>query len=123
MKRTSNPLRFDRIFYAVSTSMLLATPVETFAFELRTTPARPVSCSNRRCRTRRFDPVSASGLNQGMLRRFPTRWDNASGQAVPDLMPKQDVVLPRFPAPEAQAPDQLENAQPATADCLGPVRA
>lgn len=33
MKRTSIPVRFDRILYAVSTSMLLATPVETFALE------------------------------------------------------------------------------------------
>ncbi|NIF26614.1 autotransporter outer membrane beta-barrel domain-containing protein [Pantoea sp. Tr-811] len=35
MNTHSNPLRFDRIFYAVSTSMLLATPVETFASELQ----------------------------------------------------------------------------------------
>lgn len=33
MKTTSSPVRIDRLFYAVSTSLLLATPVETFAYE------------------------------------------------------------------------------------------
>lgn len=46
MKSTSNPLRFDSIFYAVSTSLLLATPVETIAYELQGDPTSPAFCSN-----------------------------------------------------------------------------
>ena len=33
MNKTAHPSRMEQVFYAVSTSLLLATPVETFAFD------------------------------------------------------------------------------------------
>lgn len=61
MKRTSNPLRFDSIFCAVSTSLLLATPVETFAFDLQDDPTSPVFCNKRRSRSYRSTRSAPAG--------------------------------------------------------------
>lgn len=109
MKRTSNPLRFDRIFYAVSTSMLLATPVETFAFELRDDPGSPGFLQQSAVPHLSLDPVSAGGLNQGILTAFSDKMGQRHGQAVPDLMASQwTQFFPGSPRPGAQAPDQLE---------------
>src|SRR5690349_15573879 len=61
MKSTSNLLRFDSIFYAVSTSLLLATPVETIAYELQDDPTSPGFLHQPAVPQLSLDPVSASG--------------------------------------------------------------
>jgi outer membrane autotransporter protein len=110
MKRTSNPLRFDRIFYAVSTSMLLATPVETFAFELQDDPISPSYLQLPTVPTPSLDPVSASGLNLGTLNAFSEKMDERHSLAAPDLAGSQwaQFFPGSTPQPGARAPDQLE---------------
>ncbi|QXH48710.1 autotransporter outer membrane beta-barrel domain-containing protein [Pseudomonas xanthosomatis] len=109
MKTTSNPVRFDSFFYAVSTSLLLATPVETFAFEPQEgepfarflqAPAVPQLS---------IDPLNASGLNQGMLAAFSERMAERHGQAAPDLIASQWAqFFPGSPRPGGREPAQLE---------------
>ncbi|RCL28916.1 autotransporter outer membrane beta-barrel domain-containing protein [Pseudomonas sp. AFG_SD02_1510_Pfu_092] len=62
MKSTANPLRFDHIFYAVSTSLLLATPVETSAYELPDEPASPGFLQQPATPQLPLDPLSANEL-------------------------------------------------------------
>ncbi|MFK3773719.1 autotransporter domain-containing protein [Pseudomonas sp. NPDC089406] len=109
MKSTSNTSRFDAIFCAVSTSLLLATPVETFAFEPQEgeplarfleTPAVPQLS---------LDPLSASGLNQGMLAAFSEHMAERHGQTAPDLIASQWAqFFPGAPRPGGREPAQLE---------------
>ena len=109
MKRASNPLRFDRIFYAVSTSMLLATPVETFAFELQDDPSSPLFLQQPAMPQLSLDPVSASGVSLGTLAAFSDKMGDRHGQTAPDLMASQWMqFFPGTARPGAQAPDQLE---------------
>lgn len=109
MKNTSGPLRFDRLFHAVSTSLLLATPVETFAFELQGDPASPGFLQQTVVPQLSLDLVSASALNIATLDAFSQRMSERHGQAVPDLTASQWAQF--FPAGTrngAQPPDQLE---------------
>jgi len=109
MKSTSNTSRFDAIFCAVSTSLLLATPVETFAFEPQEgepfarflqAPAVPQLS---------LDPLSASGLNQGMLAAFSEHMAERHGQAAPDPIASQWAqFFPGSPRPGGREPAQLE---------------
>ena len=84
MKRTSNPLRFEPIFYAVSTSMLLATPVETFAFELQEDPISPSYLQHATVPTLSLDPVTASGLNMGTLNAFSEKMSERHNLPAPN---------------------------------------
>lgn len=109
MKNTSSPLRFDRIFYAVSTSLLLATPVETFAFELQGDPTSPGFLQQPAVPQPSLDPVSASGLNIGTLNAFSQSMGERHGQPAPDLVASQwSQFFPSAARNGAQPPDQLE---------------
>jgi len=109
MKSTSIALRFDRIFYAVSTSMLLATPVETFAFDLQDDPMSSGFLQQPAVPQLSLDPVTASGLSQGTLNAFTDKMSERHGQAVPDLIASQwTQFFPATPRPGAQPPEQLE---------------
>lgn len=89
MKSTSNLLRFDSIFYAVSTSLLLASPVETIAYELQDDPASPGFLHQPAVPQLSLDPVSASGLSIGTLNAFSQKMSERHGQAAPDLVASQ----------------------------------
>ncbi|MCE5990770.1 autotransporter outer membrane beta-barrel domain-containing protein [Pseudomonas sp. 5FOS] len=109
MKSTSNPLRFDSIFYAVSTSLLLATPVETIAYELQDDPASPGFLQQPAVPQLSLDPISASGLSIGTLTAFSQKMSERHGQAAPDLVASQWAqFFPIAPGKGAQPPDQLE---------------
>jgi len=109
MKNTSGPLRFDRIFYAVSTSLLLATPVETFAYELRDDPAAPGFLQHTAVPALSLDPISASGLNVATLDAFSQKMSERHGQAAANLVASQWAqFFPGAPRNGAQPPDQLE---------------
>ena len=109
MKSTSNPLRFDSIFYAVSTSLLLATPVETFAYELQGDPTSPGFLQQPAMPQMSLDPVSASGLSIGTLSAFSQTMSARHGQTAPDLIASQWAQLfPTTSRSGAQPPDQLE---------------
>ena len=103
MKRTSNPWRFDAIFYAVSTSLLLATPVETFAFELQEQASFAGLLQPPAVPQLSLDPVTASGLSLGTLSAFSERMSERHGQAAPDLSPasgRSSSRMPQDPAPK-----------------------
>ncbi|QCI11697.1 autotransporter outer membrane beta-barrel domain-containing protein [Pseudomonas putida] len=109
MKSTSTPLRFDRIFYAVSTSLLLATPVETFAFELQGDPASPNFLTQTAVPQLSLDPITASGLSLGTLQAFSEQMSARHGQAPMDLFASQwTQFFPGAARQSAQPPEQLE---------------
>ncbi len=109
MKNTSGPMRFDRLFYAVSTSLLLATPVETFAYERQDDPVSPGFLQQTTVPQLSLDPVSASGLNAATLNAFSQKMSERHGQAAPDLIASQWAqFFPAAPRNGAQPPDQLE---------------
>ncbi|MBF8730567.1 MULTISPECIES: autotransporter domain-containing protein [Pseudomonas] len=109
MKRTSNPWRFDAIFCAVSTSLLLATPVETFAFELQEQASFAGLLQPPAVPQLSLDPVTASGLSLGTLSAFSERMSERHGQAAPDLVASQWAqFFPEATRPGAQVPAQLE---------------
>ncbi|WP_288441068.1 autotransporter domain-containing protein [Pseudomonas promysalinigenes] len=110
MKRTSNPSRFEPIFYAVSTSMLLATPVETFAFDLLDDPLSPNYLQQTTQPKLSLDPVSASGLSLGTLSAFSEQISDRHSLPAPDLAARQwQQFLPGTATPPgARAPEQLE---------------
>ncbi|WP_449433865.1 autotransporter domain-containing protein [Pseudomonas putida] len=108
MKRTSNPLRFDKIFYAVSTSLLLATPVETFALELQDDPAFPNFLQQPTLPQLSLDPVNASGLSIGTLTAFSEKMSDRH-EAAPELAADQWAqFLPSTSRNGARTPEQLE---------------
>ncbi|MCO7594911.1 MULTISPECIES: autotransporter outer membrane beta-barrel domain-containing protein [Pseudomonas] len=110
MKRTSNPVRFDCIFCAVSTSLLLATPVETFALDLQEEEAPFAALLQQPTMPQlSLDPVSASGLGLSALYAFSEQMVERHGQAAPDLVTSQWAqFFPGSPRLGAQAPEQLE---------------
>ncbi|AHZ78413.1 MULTISPECIES: autotransporter outer membrane beta-barrel domain-containing protein [Pseudomonas] len=109
MKSTSNPLRFESIFYAVSTSLLLATPVETIAYELQDDPTSPGFLHQPAVPQLTLDPVSASGLSIGTLSAFSQKMSERHGQPAPDLVASQWAqFFPTTARSGAQPPDQLE---------------
>ncbi|WP_409295364.1 autotransporter domain-containing protein [Pseudomonas sp. KCJK8670] len=109
MKRTSNPWRFDSIFCAVSTSLLLATPVETLAFELQDDPTFDRFLQQPSMPQLSLDSVSAVGLTLGTLNEFSDRMSERHGQAAPDLVASQwSQFFPSVQRQGAQPPDQLE---------------
>jgi len=109
MKRTSIPVRFDRIFYAVSTSMLLATPVETFALELQDDPTFSTLLQQPAVPSLSLEPVGASAINLDTLAAFSDNMSERHGQAAPDLVASQwKQFFPTAPRLGAQPPEQLE---------------
>ncbi|QXH53384.1 autotransporter outer membrane beta-barrel domain-containing protein [Pseudomonas fakonensis] len=109
MKSTSNTSRFDAIFCAVSTSLLLATPVETFAFEPQEGEPFARFLETPAVAQLSLDPLSASGLNQGMLAAFSEHMAERHGQAAPDLIASQWAqFFPGAPRPGGREPAQLE---------------
>ncbi|WP_194790596.1 autotransporter outer membrane beta-barrel domain-containing protein [Pseudomonas sp. UFMG81] len=109
MKSTSNPLRFDAIFCAVSTSLLLATPVETFAFEPQEGEPFARFLQQPEMPRLSLDPVSASGLSQGLLGAFSERMESRHGTAAPDLIASQwSQFFPGSSRTGAQPPEQIE---------------
>lgn len=110
MKSTSNPVRFDSIFYAVSTSLLLATPVETFAYELQGDPTSPGFLQQPAMPQLSLDPASASGLSIGTLNAFSQTMSARHGQAAPDMIASQWAqFFPTNARMGTQPPDQLEH--------------
>lgn len=109
MKSTSNPLRFEAFFCAVSTSLLLATPVETFAFELQEGEPFARFLEQPEVPQLSLDPLSVNGLNQGMLSAFSTQMSERHGPLASDMIASQWAqFFPGAPRPTAQAPAQLE---------------
>lgn len=109
MKRTSNPLRFDAIFCAVSTSLLLATPVETFALELQEGMPFDSFLQPPAVPQLSLEPVTAGGLGLGTLNAFSERMGERHRQPAPDLVASQWAQFFPGPArPGAQVPAQLE---------------
>ncbi|ROL74084.1 autotransporter outer membrane beta-barrel domain-containing protein [Pseudomonas vranovensis] len=87
MKKTPNPAGFEYVFYAVSTSLLLATPLETHALGLEDNDpfnnlvqAQPVLSLN---------PVSASGLGLSTLGAFSERLAERHAPAPSDNIASQ----------------------------------
>ncbi|UVM58214.1 autotransporter outer membrane beta-barrel domain-containing protein [Pseudomonas sp. B21-012] len=87
MKKTPNPAGFEYVFYAVSTSLLLATPLETHALGLEDNDpfnnlvqAQPVLSLN---------PVSASGLGLSTLGAFSERLAERHAPAPNDSIASQ----------------------------------
>ncbi|MGY4526658.1 autotransporter outer membrane beta-barrel domain-containing protein [Pseudomonas sp. UBA4617] len=112
MKSTSNPLRFDSIFYAVSTSLLLATPVETLAYELQDDPTSPGFLQHTAPPQLSLDPVSASGLSLGTLTAFSQKISERHGLAA--AAPGASQWAQFFPTParsDAQPSAQLAPGQ------------
>ena len=109
MKRTARPLRLDHVLCAVSTSLLLATPVETFAFDLQEDEPYANLLQQPAMPQLSLDPVSASGLSLNTLSAFSERMSQRHGQAAPDLVASQwSQFFPGMPHIGAQPPNQLE---------------
>ncbi|MCT8166909.1 MULTISPECIES: autotransporter outer membrane beta-barrel domain-containing protein [unclassified Pseudomonas] len=109
MKSTSIPSRLDRIFCAVSTSLLLATPVETFALELQEDPVSPNFLQQPAVPQLSLEPLSASSLGLGTLQAFSEQMSDRHAQVSPARLISQWAQF--FPAPSrqgAQPPAQLE---------------
>ncbi|CAK9888890.1 MULTISPECIES: autotransporter domain-containing protein [Pseudomonas] len=95
MKKTPNPTGFEYVFYAVSTSLLLATPLETHALGLEDNDpfnhlvqAQPVLSLN---------PISASGLGLSTLGAFSERLAERNAPAATDNIATQWAQF--FPTP------------------------
>lgn len=108
MKSTSNPLRFDSIFFAVSTSLLLATPVETIAYELQDDPTSPGFLQHTAPPQLSLDPLSAGGLGISTLTAFSQKMGERHG--LPAAARGASQWAQFFPTParsDAQPPEQL----------------
>ncbi|MGE7990144.1 autotransporter domain-containing protein [Pseudomonas sp. NPDC089554] len=112
MKRVSIHSRFECLCCAVSTSLLLATPVETFAFELNDDPAFGNLLQQPLMPQLSLDPVNASGVGLGTLQAFSERMAERHGPLPSDLTASQWAqffpgVGSRQPAPaQLEAPSQ-----------------
>ncbi|MDR6713667.1 outer membrane autotransporter protein [Pseudomonas hunanensis] len=109
MKRTARALRLDHVLYAVSTSLLLATPVETFAFELQEEEPFANFLRQPAMAQLTLEPVSASGLGLNTLSVFSEQMSRRHGQPAPELIASQWAqFFPGMPHTGAQPPNQLE---------------
>ncbi|MDD0974232.1 autotransporter outer membrane beta-barrel domain-containing protein [Pseudomonas fontis] len=109
MKKPSNPSGFEYVFYAVSTSLLLATPVETHAVGLKDDD--PFVNFAQSLPVLTLNPTSVAGLNVGTLGAFSDRLaERKVQQAIaPDMVASQWAQF--FPNPGRQgapAPDRLD---------------
>ncbi|MDU9393380.1 autotransporter outer membrane beta-barrel domain-containing protein [Pseudomonas sp. zfem002] len=82
MKKPSNPSGFESFFFAVSTSLLLATPVESQALDLDDQDPFPAFAVP----TLTLQPVSISGLGRETLGAFSEQ------RAQRDLLPEPDLL-------------------------------
>ena len=109
MNKTAHPSRMEHVFYAVSTSLLLATPVETFAYELQGDPTSPGFLQQPAMPQMSLDPVSASSLSIGTLSAFSQTMSARHGQTAPDLIASQWAqFFPTTSRSGTQPPDQLK---------------
>ncbi|KJK07781.1 autotransporter outer membrane beta-barrel domain-containing protein [Pseudomonas tussilaginis] len=111
MKKTSNPTGFEYVFYAVSTSLLLATPLETHALGLEDNDPfnTLVQMQAQTVPGLTLTPVSAHGLGLSTLSAFSERM--AERNAPRDIDSIASQWAPFFPAPGkigAPAPARLE---------------
>ena len=111
MKRTSNPSGFEYVFYAVSTSLLLATPLETNALGLEENDpfGTLMQAQLQSVPQVSLTPVNASGLGLSTLTAFSERLAERSAPAVNGSIASQWSQF--FPAPNyigAPAPARLE---------------
>lgn len=112
MKAAVTPTRFDTLFCAVSTSLLLASPLDVFAFEPREDdPFTQVLVSPRLTSLWRA-PSNANGLSQDALAAFSEQMSERHGLGVADLVAQQWAQY----APGAARPDAQEPAQHGTFD-------
>lgn len=100
MKRTSSPSGFEYVFYAVSTSLLLATPVETHAVGLEDDD--PLFNLASSMPVLALGPTSVSSLSLNTLGVFSERL------AERHALPAQDAIASQwaqfFPSPVKTAP-------------------
>ncbi|MDF0730919.1 autotransporter outer membrane beta-barrel domain-containing protein [Pseudomonas entomophila] len=109
MKRASTPSRFECLFCAVSTSLLLATPLETFALDLDDDPPFANLLQQPTLPQLSLDPVSASGVGLGTLQAFSERMGERHGQLPTDFTASQWAqFFPGAGRPVHQAPAHLE---------------
>ncbi|WP_411564573.1 autotransporter domain-containing protein [Pseudomonas shirazensis] len=109
MNKTAHPSRMEHVFYAVSTSLLLATPVETFAFDQQ--DDEPFASLLQQPAPAQFslDPVSASGLNINTLSALSERLSGRQQRPLPDVDANQWAQLfPGLPRSSAPMQNQLE---------------
>lgn len=118
MKSTSNPLRFDSIFYAVSTSLLLATPVETIAYELQDDPTSPGFLQHTAPPQLSLDPVSSSGLSTDTLAAFSQKISERHGLAA--ATPSANPWAQFFPTPARNDAQPAEQLAPGPQLLVGP---
>lgn len=111
MKKTLNPTGFEYVFYAVSTSLLLATPLETRAMGLEENDpfSTLVQVQAQTLPMVSLTPVSASGLGLNTLSAFSERLAERNTSLANDNIANQWAAF--FPAPirnGAPAPSRLE---------------
>lgn len=109
MKRSLPPVRLHYVFYAASTSLLLAYPLHTHALDLQ--PDAPYASLLEQPAAPLFslDPVSASGLGLGMLNAFSEQMGERRGQTPTDVVASQWAqFFPTAGASAAPSPVQLQ---------------
>ncbi|PWB30543.1 autotransporter outer membrane beta-barrel domain-containing protein [Pseudomonas sp. SDI] len=109
MRKASNPSGFAYVFYAVSTSLLLATPVETHAVGLEDDD--PFINLAQSLPTLALNPVNVSGLSLSLLDGFSSRLAERQAQVPAELIASQWAQF--FPSPArtpAPASAQLDTS-------------
>ncbi|QBF27029.1 autotransporter outer membrane beta-barrel domain-containing protein [Pseudomonas tructae] len=103
MKRTPNPTGFEYVFYAVSTSLLLATPLETQALGLE--DSNPLNHMVQAQPALSLTPVSTSGLGLSTLGAFSERLAERNAPTANETIASQWAQFfptpVRTPSPEA----------------------
>ncbi|MDD1015137.1 autotransporter outer membrane beta-barrel domain-containing protein [Pseudomonas rubra] len=103
MKKTANPTGFEYVFYAVSTSLLLATPLETHALGLEDN--NPLNNLVQAQPALSLIPVSTSGLGLSTLGAFSERLAERNAPVASDTIASQWAQFfptpVRTPSPEA----------------------
>lgn len=107
MKKTSSPSGFEYVFYAVSTSLLIATPVETHAVSLEDNDSFYAQSANLPVVS--LQPVSVAGLNLSSLSDFSGRQAERAIQVPQDSIASQWAqFLPSPGKPAGTAPSNLD---------------
>ncbi|MBM3103578.1 autotransporter outer membrane beta-barrel domain-containing protein [Pseudomonas sp. V1] len=99
MKNTLNRARCEYIFYAISTSLLIASPLEAFAYELQNDDPfnSLVQVQAQSLPVLSLTPVSVSGVGLATLSAFSERMAERNTPAAPELMTSQWAQF--FPVP------------------------
>lgn len=107
MKKTSSPSGFEYVFYAVSTSLLIATPVETHAVSLEDNDSFYAQSANLPVVS--LQPVSVAGLSLSSLSGFSGRQAERAIQVPQDSIASQWAqFLPSPGKPAGTAPYNLD---------------